>query len=40
MVFRAQYLSKEIAIKANQKYFQGTKYKPDPKKLGAYAKAF
>jgi len=27
------------AIKAIQKYFQGTHYKPDPKKLGAYAKA-
>jgi len=34
-----RYLSKEIAIKAIQRYFQGTKYKPDPKKLGAYAKA-
>ena len=29
---------KEIAIKAIQRYFQNTKYKPDPKKLGAYAK--
>ncbi len=34
-----RYLSKEIAIKAIQRYFQSTKYKPDPKKLGAYAKA-
>jgi predicted transcriptional regulator of viral defense system len=34
-----RYLSKEIAIKAIQRYFQGTKCKPDPKKLGAYAKA-
>jgi len=34
-----RYLSKEIAIKAIQKYFQSTKNKPDPKKLGAYAKA-
>lgn len=33
-----RYLSKEIAIKAIQRYFQGTKYKPDPKKLGSYAK--
>lgn len=33
-----RYLSKEIAIKSIQRYFQGTKYKPDPKKLGAYAK--
>lgn len=33
-----RYLSKEIAIKAIQRYFQNTKYKPDPKKLGAYAK--
>ncbi len=33
-----RYLSKEIAIKAIQRYFQSTKYKPDPKKLGAYAK--
>ncbi|MCE2983319.1 MAG: type IV toxin-antitoxin system AbiEi family antitoxin domain-containing protein [Parachlamydia sp.] len=33
-----RYLSKEIAIKAIQKYFQSTKHKPDPKKLGAYAK--
>ncbi|MDQ5956530.1 MAG: hypothetical protein QG627_815 [Chlamydiota bacterium] len=28
-----RYLSKEI-----QRYFQNSKYKPDPKKLGAYAK--
>jgi predicted transcriptional regulator of viral defense system len=34
-----RYLSKEIGIKAIQRYFQSTKYKPDPKKLGAYAKA-
>lgn len=34
-----RYLSKEIAIKAIQRYFQGTKHKPDPKKLGSYAKA-
>ena len=34
-----RYLSKEIAIKAIQRYFQSTNYKPDPKKLGAYAKA-
>ena len=34
-----RYLSKEIAIKAIQRYFQGPKYKPDPKKLGSYAKA-
>jgi predicted transcriptional regulator of viral defense system len=34
-----RYLSKEIAIKAIQRYFQNSKYKPDPKKLGAYAKA-
>lgn len=33
-----RYLSKEIAIKAIQRYFQSNKYKPDPKKLGAYAK--
>ena len=33
-----RYLSKEIAIKAIQRYFQSSKYKPDPKKLGAYAK--
>ncbi len=25
-------------IKAIQRYFQSTQYKPDPKKLGAYAK--
>jgi len=34
-----RYLSKEIAIKAIQRYFQNTQYKPDPKKLGSYAKA-
>lgn len=34
-----RFLSKEIAIKAIQKYFQTTSYKPDPKKLGSYAKA-
>ena len=34
-----RYLSKEIAIKAIQRYFQSTNYKPNPKKLGAYAKA-
>ncbi|MGH2612715.1 MAG: type IV toxin-antitoxin system AbiEi family antitoxin domain-containing protein [Rhabdochlamydiaceae bacterium] len=34
-----RYLSKEIAIKAIQRYFQSPKYKPDPKKLGTYAKA-
>lgn len=34
-----RYLSKEIAIKAIQRYFQSSKYKPDPKKLGSYAKA-
>lgn len=33
-----RYLSKEIAIKALQRYFQGKDVKPDPKKLGAYAK--
>lgn len=33
-----RYLSKEIAIKALQRYFQGKNAKPDPKKLGAYAK--
>jgi predicted transcriptional regulator of viral defense system len=33
-----RYLSKEIAIKALQRYFQGKAAKPDPKKLGAYAK--
>lgn len=33
-----RYLSKEIAIKAIQRYFQSKKFKPDPKKLGAYAK--
>lgn len=34
-----RYLSKEIAIKAIQRYFQSAKFKPDPKKLGVYAKA-
>lgn len=33
-----RYLSKEIAIKALQRYFKSTTYKADPKKLGAYAK--
>jgi predicted transcriptional regulator of viral defense system len=33
-----RYFSKEIAIKAIQRYFQSVKHKPDPKKLGAYAK--
>jgi predicted transcriptional regulator of viral defense system len=33
-----RYLSKEIAIKAIQRYFQSSKYKPNPKKLGTYAK--
>jgi predicted transcriptional regulator of viral defense system len=33
-----RYLSKEIAIKALQRYFQSGAAKPDPKKLGAYAK--
>ena len=33
-----RYLSKEIAIKALQRYFQNATHKPDPKKLGAYAK--
>jgi predicted transcriptional regulator of viral defense system len=33
-----RYLSKEIAIKALQSYFQNKAAKPDPKKLGAYAK--
>jgi predicted transcriptional regulator of viral defense system len=33
-----RYLSKEIAIKALQRYFQSKAAKPDPKKLGAYAK--
>ena len=33
-----RYLSKEIAIKALQKYFQSTTARPDPKKLGIYAK--
>lgn len=34
-----RYLNKEIAIKAIKRYFQNTTYKPDPKKLGDYAKA-
>jgi hypothetical protein len=34
-----RYLSKEIAIKALQRYFQSTNYKPNPTKLGVYAKA-
>ena len=33
-----RYLSKEIAIKALQRYFQSKTAKPDPQKLGAYAK--
>ena len=33
-----RYLSKEIAIKALQRYFQSKAVKPDQKKLGAYAK--
>lgn len=33
-----RYLSKEIAIKALQRYFNNTSYKRDPKKLGFYAK--
>lgn len=33
-----RYLSKEIAIKAIQRYFQSATHKPAPKKLGAYAK--
>lgn len=33
-----RYLSKEISIKALQRYFQSKEAKPDPKKLGAYAK--
>ena len=33
-----RYLSKEIAIKALQRYFQSKEARPDPKKLGAYAK--
>ncbi len=33
-----RYLSKEIAIKALQRYFQSKAAKPDPKKLGTYAK--
>lgn len=33
-----RYLSKEIAIKALQRYFQRKRAKPDPKKLGMYAK--
>ena len=34
-----RYLSKEIAIKAIQYYFRGTDYRPQPQKLGEYAKA-
>ena len=34
-----RYLSKEIAIKALQRYLESTTWKPDPKKLGTYAKA-
>lgn len=33
-----RYLSKEIAIKAIQRYFQSSNHKPNPKKLGSYAK--
>jgi predicted transcriptional regulator of viral defense system len=33
-----RYLSKEIAIKALQRYFKSKEARPDPKKLGAYAK--
>jgi len=33
-----RYLSKEIAIKALQRYFKNTANKADLKKLGAYAK--
>ncbi|MGZ3732412.1 MAG: type IV toxin-antitoxin system AbiEi family antitoxin domain-containing protein [Parachlamydiaceae bacterium] len=33
-----RYLSKEIALKALQKYFRDTSYKSQPKKLGTYAK--
>ncbi len=33
-----RYLSKEIAIKALQRYFQSTAGKPDPRRLGSYAK--
>jgi hypothetical protein len=33
-----RYLSKEIAIKALQRYFRSTLFKPNPKKLGTYAK--
>lgn len=33
-----RYLSKEIAIKALQRYFQSKDPKPDPQKLGIYAK--
>ncbi len=33
-----RYLSKEIAIKALQRYFKNTTHKTDLKKLGAYAK--
>ena len=34
-----RYLSKEIAIKALRAYLRGTKYKPQLRKLGTYAKA-
>ncbi len=34
-----RYLSKEIAIKAIQRYFQSSEHKADPKKLGKYANA-
>ena len=34
-----RYLSKEIAIKALQRYFRDTNYKPQSKKLAEYAKA-
>lgn len=33
-----RYLSKEIAIKALQRYFQSNPTRPDPRKLGLYAK--
>jgi len=33
-----RYLSKEVAIKALQRYLQGSRNKPDLKKLGQYAK--
>ncbi|KAF3362053.1 hypothetical protein PHSC3_001364 [Chlamydiales bacterium STE3] len=39
MVDAFRYLSKEIAIKSMQRYFQSKEYKPNPKKLGEYAKA-